>query len=135
MIAVAILAGILALPGGLREVAPLLSIPCLSLIASRRLLLGGHRRLAAIVFWGLAIPVNVLFAFFCTSAGMLSFGLVLIFLFVIMPTLAAFGATWAVLATRREGVPHHSRRLAWMWVFALMVMLGVTAWTVWPFRR
>jgi hypothetical protein len=134
MIAVAILAGVLALPGGLREVAFLLSIPCLSLIAAWRLLLGGHRRLAAIAFWGLAIPINVLFAFACAFPGMLSGGLLLIWLFVILPTLAAFGATWAELTTRRPGVPHYSCRLAWTWVIGLAVMPGVTAWTVWPFR-
>lgn len=50
-----------------------------------------------------------------------------------MPTLAGFGATWAVLATRSGVVRHPSQQLVWIWVIALAVMPGVTAWTVWPF--
>jgi hypothetical protein len=134
MIAVVIAAGLLALPGGWREVAAVLSLPCLALFAARRLLRGGHRRLAAITFWGLAIPVNVLFAALCASAGMHSFVLFVMWLFVVLPTLAVFGATWAVLATRRGKISRPRRRWAWMWVIALAVMPGVTSGTVWPFR-
>ena len=69
------------------------------------------------------------------SPGMLSASLFLLWLSVIMPTLAGFGATWAVLATRSRVVAHPSQQLAWIWVIALAVMPGVvTAWTVWPFR-
>ena len=134
MIAVAIVAGLLALPGGYREVAAVLTLPCLALYTARRLLAGGHRRLAANIFWSLAIPVNVLFAACCAYPGMISVFLIFIWLFVIMPTLVGFGATWAVLATRRAEVPRHSHQLAWMWVVVLAVMPGVTALTVWPFR-
>jgi hypothetical protein len=134
MIGVAVLAGLLALPGGLREFAAVLSLPCLALFTAWRLEVGGHRLLAAIGFWGLALPVNVLFAAFCASPGMLSVNLFIICIFVIMHTLAGFGATWAVLETRRGGDPHPLCRLAWTWVIALAVMPGVTAWTVWPFR-
>jgi hypothetical protein len=134
MVGIAITACLLALPGGLRGFAAVLSLPCLALFTAWRLELGGHRLLAAIGFWGLAIPANVLFAAFCASPGMLSVGLFVIWLFIIMPTLAGFGATWAVLETRRGGDPHPFCRLAWTWVIALAVMPGVTAWTVWPFR-
>jgi hypothetical protein len=134
MIVVAILAGLLALPDGLREVAAVLLLPCLALFSAWRLLLGGHRRLAAIGFWSLAILANVLFVAFCAFPGMLSFALFLLWLFVLLPTIAGFGATWAILATRESVVPHPSRQLAWMWVIALAVMPGVTAWTIWPFR-
>jgi hypothetical protein len=134
MIAVVIVAGLLALPGEWREVAAVLSLPCLALFAAWRLLRGGHRRLAAIAFWGPAIPVNVLFLAFCASPGMHSAGLFLMWLFVILPTLAGLGATWAVLTSRWGGLPNPWSRLAWMWVIALAVMPGVTAWTVWPVR-
>jgi hypothetical protein len=134
MIAVAILAGLFALPVGLREVAALLLIPCLALFTAWRLLVGGYRRLAAIGFWGLAIPANVLFAALCASPGMISGALFMMWLIVIMPTLAGFGATWVILATRGKLVAHPSRQLAWMTVIALAIMPGVTAWTVWPFR-
>jgi hypothetical protein len=134
MIAVVIVASLLALPGGWREVAAVLSLPCLALFVAWRLLRGGYRRLAAVAFWGPAIPVNVLFAALCASAGMHSAALFMIWLFVILPTLAAFGATWAVLATRRGAISRPARRWAWMWVIALAVMPGVTSGTVWPFR-
>jgi hypothetical protein len=58
MIAVVIVAGLLARPDELRGVAAVLSLPCLGLFTAWRLLLGGHRRLAATCFWSLAIPVN-----------------------------------------------------------------------------
>src|SRR4051794_38069791 len=100
MIGVAIVAGLLALPGGSREVAAVLSLPCLALFTAWRLLVGGHRRLATIGFWGLAILANVLFAAICTAPGMLSTALFLLWLVLILPTIAGFGATWALLATR-----------------------------------
>lgn len=134
MIGIAILAGVLALYVWLREAAAVLSLPCLALFMAWRLLVGGHRRLAAIAFWGLAIPANVLFAAVCASPGSVSTALFYLWLFVIMPTLAGFGATWAVLATRGEVAPHRSRQWAWLWVIGLVVMPGVTAWTAWPFR-
>ncbi len=134
MIGVAILAGLLALPVGLREVAALLSQPCLALFTAWRLWAGGHRRLAAIGFLSLAIPANVLFAALCVSPGMLSGALFLIWLIIILPFLAGFGAAWAVLATRGEAAPRSFGRLAWIWVILLAVTPGMTAWTVWPFR-
>jgi hypothetical protein len=134
MIAVAIVAGLLALPGGWRVAAAALSVPCLAVLAARRLFLGRSHRLAAITFWGLALPVNVLFAALSVLPGMHSFVLLLIWLFVILPTLLAFGTTWAAMSTRREGVPHPSRRWVWSCFIALAVMPGVTAWTTWPFH-
>jgi hypothetical protein len=133
-IAVVNVAGLLALPSGCREVAAVLSLSGLALFVAWRLLRGGHRRLAAVAFWGPAIPVNVLFAALCASAGMHSAALFLIWLFVILPTLAAVGATWAVVATRQEEIPRPQRRWASMWVIALAVMPGVTSGTVWPFH-
>ncbi len=134
LIAVAILAGLLALPGGLRALAAILSLPCLALFTASRLEQGEHHLLAAIGFWGLAIPVNVLFVALCADPGILSVVLFYLWLIVILPTLAGFGWTWAVLEIRRWGAPHPLWRLAWAWVIALVVMPGVTAWTVWPFR-
>ena len=134
MIAVVIVAGLLALPGGWREVAAALSVPGLAIFAARRLFLGGHHRFAAIAFWGLALPVNILFAAFSVHPGLHSMVLLLIWLFIILPTLAGFGTTWAALSKGREVVPHPWRRWAWIWVIAMAVMPGVTAGSDWPFR-
>jgi hypothetical protein len=134
MIAVVIVAGLLALPLGLRVVVAVLSLPFLALYSAGRLLEGGHRRLAAIGFWGMAIPVNVLFTVCCASPGMFSVGLFVLWLFLILPALAGFGATWALLESQWEGDAHPFCRLVWTWVIALTLMPGVTAWTDWPFR-
>jgi hypothetical protein len=134
MIAVAVAAGLLAVPGEWQMIAAVLSIPCLVVFLAWRLFRGGHRRLAAVAFWGLALPFNAVFAALCASPGLHSAGLFWIWLLVILPALAAFGATWAVLETRRGGIPPRSPRWAWMWVIALAVMPGVTSGTIWPFR-
>jgi hypothetical protein len=114
MIMVVVVAGMVALPGGWRELAAVLSLPCLAIFVVPRLLRGGDRRLAAVYFWGPEIAVNVVFAAVCASAGVQSMALFLIWPFVILPTLAAFGATWAVLglcpqAHKRQAVPGHGR--------------------------
>ena len=134
MIMVAIMAGLFALPAGWREVAAGLSLPCLALFTAWRLLLGGHRRLAAISFWSLAILANVLCAAFCVFPGSSCVVVFLLWLFILLPMIAGFGATWAILATREVVVPRPSRQLIWMLVMTLAVMPGVTAWSVWPFR-
>ncbi len=54
--------------------------------------------------------------------------------FAVLPTVAGFGATWALLATRKAGISLTARRLAWVWVIALAVMPGVTSGTSWPFQ-
>jgi hypothetical protein len=135
MIAVVIAAALLALPGGWREVAAVLLLPCLALLAARRLLVGGHRHLAAFSFWSLAVPANIVFAALCASPGRPGLPHIVLFVtwLLVLPALAGFGATWAVLMTRRAGASRHSGRLAWMWVIALAVMPGVTAATSWPF--
>lgn len=78
MIAVVFVAGLLAMPCGLRGFAAVLSLPCLALFSAGRLLDGGHRLLAAIGFWSLAIPANLLFVAFCASPGISSIGLLVI---------------------------------------------------------
>lgn len=49
-----------------------------------------------------------------------------------MPTVAAFGAAWAILATRRGEVPRRSPPSAWLSVAVLTVMPLATLWTLWP---
>jgi hypothetical protein len=134
MIAIVIVAGVLAVPDELRAIAVVTSLPCLALFTVWHHLLRGRRRLAAIGFWSLAIPANVLYVALCAFPGMLSLALLFLWLIVIMPMLAGFGAEWAVLATRPSGVALHSRPSAWIWVIVLAAMPGLTAWTVWPFR-
>ncbi len=134
MIGVAILAVVLALPKGMQGLALILSLPCLAVFATGRLLDGRHRRLAAISFWSLAASINILFAAFCALPGILSVGLFVLWLIVILPTLVGFGHAWAVLAASPKGSPQHWYQSAWMWVVILAAMPGLTAWTAWPFR-
>ncbi len=134
MIAVLIVAGVLALPLRSRWVAVVMLPLCLALFAAWFILVGRRRRLAAIAFWGLAIPVNILFAAACTVPGLLSLVLLYLWFFVVLPTLAGFGAVWAVLATWPGSVPQRSFGWAWIGVIALAVLPGVTSFTIWPFR-
>ena len=134
MIVVAIMAALLALPDGWREVAAVVSLPCLALFTAWRLLLGGHRRLAAIGFWSLSILANVLFAALCVFPESSRVALFLLWFFILLPTIAGFGATWAILVTRGVVVTRYSRQAVWILVITLAVMPGVTAWSAWPFR-
>lgn len=135
MIAAAIIAGLLALPDEWRVVAAALALPCLALVAARRLLLRGRRQLAGACFWVLAIGVNILFAVSCIAPeGYLLGLLVLVWLSTLLPTLAGFGATWATLATRDVAAARRSPSRIWLSVIALTVMPAATAWTVWPLR-
>jgi hypothetical protein len=134
MIAVAILAGLLALPDGLREVAAALSpLSCLALFTAWRLLSRGYRRLAGACFWGLAIVANVLLAAFCVVPKFESLVvLFLVWLFILLPTIAGLGSAWAILATREVAATRRVSGLAWLSVVVLSVMPGVTVWTGWP---
>lgn len=134
MLVIALIAGLLAVPREWRWFTALIALPGLALFTASRRWVGGHRRLAAISFWGLGIPANVLFAALCAFPGMHSLLLFLLWLIVALPVVAGFGAAWASLATRDGAIRRRSRRIAWAWVFALAALPGLTAGTVWPFR-
>lgn len=135
MIAIAILAGLLALPKGLGVFVIAFLFPCLSLLAARWVLLQGRRGLAAIGFWVSAILTNILFAASCVAPDIYFLAyLFLGWLFVVLPPVVGFGAIWAILATRKGATPRRAPAAAWLSVLALTVMPLATTWTLWPLR-
>jgi hypothetical protein len=133
LIAVVVIAGLLALPGRWGVLAILLFLMCLSVITARWLFLQGNRRLAAFGFWIPAILVNLLFAASCVSPEIYFLGsLTLAWLLIVMPSIAGFGITWALLAIRRGEARRRSRSVAWLSVIATSLMPVVMVWSHWP---
>lgn len=134
MAAVAAIAVLLALPTWLRLLVGVISVPCLASFSAYHLATERRRRPAGVCFWTLAIPVNVLFAVLSADPGMISVFLLFAWFVVFLPTLASFGAAWAVAATPEAAAQRSPRRGDWACVVALSVMPGVTALTAWPFH-
>ena len=135
IIAVMIIAGLLAIPAGWQVITAVISLPSLALIISWWLSLRGHRRLAAFCFWPTAVIANVAIAYYCVFPdGWFYFLIWGLSLFVILPTLLAFGVAWAFLATREAVTSRRPPSVAWLSVVALAVMPAATSWSLWPFR-
>ena len=135
MIAVMVVAGLLALPSGWRELAALIATVGITLLGSRRMLAAGRKHLAGSCFWALAISANVLYAAGCiVPSAYLPELLCLGWFFFLLPPLAGLGSAWAILAARDVTADRPRRSGAWAWVVALTLMPPATALTLWPFR-
>jgi hypothetical protein len=133
MIAVVAVAGLLSLRNVWTVVVIALSLPGLALLVARWLIFRGHRHFASAFFWVPASLTNVLYAAACIRPDVYLLGpLFLGWLFVIMPTIAAFGPAWAILATRDGAIPQRHPLLAWFSVAVLSVLPLSTLWTLWP---
>jgi hypothetical protein len=135
MVAIAITAGLLAVPKELREVVAILSIPVVSLIVAWWLVRRGRCRLAGICFWAPACIRNIDIAAESVSPeGWPSFIRIAVSLFVLLPTLLAFGVAWAYLATRKTAAARGMPWVVWLSVIVLSVMPATTAMSFWPCR-
>src|SRR5438034_9255554 len=106
MIAVVVVAGVLALPGGYGLIVLACCLPCFGVIGAQWLVFRGHRRLAALGFWTLATLTNILYVASCVAPDIyLAAPLFLGWLVIIAPTVAGLGVAWARLATREGPVP------------------------------
>jgi hypothetical protein len=133
MIAVAVAAVLLALGNVWGVIAVVLSIPCLALIGSLWLFFRGHRRVAGIVFWGLAIAINALYLVCCSAPNLyLIMPLHFASLVIAVPMIAGPGVAWVRLATREGEVPRRSGLAAGLSVFGLAMLLLLTIGTLWP---
>jgi hypothetical protein len=133
MIAIAVVAGLLALPLQLSLIIIALAIPCGAVGIARRLVYRRQLRLAAFGFWGVAIPLNFLTVLSCIAPN--SYLLIPIFLGLValgIPTIAAIGTAWALLFARQKSVSPRTRDGAGMAVFFLAVLPIVTLWSFWP---
>lgn len=133
MIAIAFLAGLLALPAEVGVIVIGLSIPCLSLIGAQWLVFRRRRRVAAYSFWVAATLTNLLAAFSCIAPNSYALIAIILGLFVTaIPSTSAFGAAWVRLLTREAWVRPRSRAAAGISVFVLAMLPILTLWTFWP---
>jgi hypothetical protein len=135
MLAIAITAGLLALPKDWREVGAVLSIPVASLVAAWWLVRRGRCRLAAICFWAPACITNsYIAAESVTPEGWPTITRILVSLFVLLPTLLAMGVAWACLATRKTPAVRGMPWVVGLSVIVLSVMPATTSMSLWPCR-
>ncbi len=108
---------------------------CLVALLSRWLVLRDRRRLATILFWSAAIPINIGYAGCCAMPTIeLTFHLWLGWSLAALPLVVTLADAWALLATR-QGTP---RGRSWILlgpcVFALAILPSITLSTLWPLR-
>jgi hypothetical protein len=135
MIAVAAVAGLLALalsPVGLVVLSGLLY---LAPIGALWWMFRGFRRLSALCFGVVGTSVNILSAGLCINLLDLG-GAVPIFLgwFWSLPVVISTGVAWAKAATRRPARQRRSPLLAWPRVLVLALLPLSMLITFWPFR-
>jgi hypothetical protein len=135
MIAVAIMAGLLALPGGLSVLGAALCFTALALYTAWRLQTRGQRRLVGFCFGSLALLTNVSYTALCIAPEFARLVLLfLVWLLVLGPSLSEFGIAWANLVARQISASPRPNGTAWLLVFALTIIPAVTVLTVWPLR-
>lgn len=139
MIAVAVSAGLLALPVRwgvfslqLGILALALSPPVLAVLYAGWLHANGHLRIAGRFFWISAIATNVLYVTSCAFPGFHVVMLVAAWFLYALPTLGGFGMAWATLTEGGGGGHQATTSRAWLAVIALTMIPLATAWTAWP---
>jgi hypothetical protein len=133
MIVIAVVAFILALPTGLGLMTIPLFIPVGALGISRWLFRGRRLRLAAYIFWGLAILINLATAFSCITPNPYALGPIFLALIAVgLPTIIALGTVWGVLFARQQSVSPLTRDGAGMAVVFVVILPIMTLWSFWP---
>lgn len=132
MIAIAVIAGLLALPEPWPITAVAFSFPCMSLRYASWLHAHGQLRMARICFWTTAILINGAYSACSVVPGIHLVLLCMAWFPIVLPTLAGFGIAWGRLASRGVGERRQSTLCLALAVFALTVMPLVTALTAWP---
>lgn len=132
LIAIAVIAGLLALPDDCRIVGFALSFPCLAIVYAQWLHAHGQLRTAGLWFWTLAIVINALYTACSAFPGIHFVLLWLAWLFLVLPILGSFGIAWARLNSEGDGEPGLSTARAGLSVFALTLLPLATIWTAWP---
>jgi hypothetical protein len=134
-LAIAVIAGVLALPSVARVLAGLLCIASLYLIAARRIVEGGtrNRPLAAGTFWAVALCVNLVAVICCLPPDYLVLGTVFLGLLLVgIPSLVAFGIAWVRLMDGEGAAPPRSVKVGGLLVFIMALLPMVTLGTFWP---
>jgi hypothetical protein len=137
MLAIAVIAGILAMAGVARVLAGLLCIASLYLIAASWIVEGGtsNRPLAAGTFWAVALCVNLIAVVCCLPPDYLVLGTVFLALLIVgIPSIVAFGVAWVRLMDGEGAVPPRSVEVGGLLVFIMALLPLVTLGTFWPLR-
>ena len=133
MIAIAIVAGLLALSTVWRWIVIVLAIPYLAWIGARWLVSRGYRRFAGYGFWGVAALTNLLAVYFCIAPRPSSYKDTCLGSVVdAIPTIAALGWAWVRLSTSHDAMARQAREAAIFSVFLLAILPILTLWTLWP---
>jgi hypothetical protein len=133
MLAVAVLAGFMAVPFDWKVIGLVVIIPTVALLGANWLFLRSRRRLAAIWFGVVATVTNLLYVVACTMpSSYLLPPLFLVWFLTFAPAIAGLGIAWAYLATRNNEPPTRSPTLAWLLVIFVTGAPLVTLCTLWP---
>jgi hypothetical protein len=133
MVTVAIVGGLLALCGRFGAIILPLGLLSFAVVGTQWVVFREKRRLAAFVFWTLAVLINLLYIASCVAPDIYLLGLLFFaWLVFLAPVIGGAGAAWARLATRVGGLPQRSVLTAWVSVIGLTLMPLVTLWTFWP---
>jgi hypothetical protein len=132
MISVAILAVLFALPAVLAVILIALYIPVAAVIGARWLVLKRMRGVAARVFWGLAVSINVAYAAACVAPDLYFLAPFYFGSVIVVPTIAAFGVAWANLATREDATPRRFESTVKVPVAFFSALPILTLSTYWP---
>jgi hypothetical protein len=133
MIAIAVMACLLALPGWTAFLMIALAVPCFAAIAAERLVFRRRLRLAAFSFWIVAMLANLLTVVYCIAADSraltpMTYGIVI----VATPTIFALGTAWGILLLRQRTLTPCAHNAARWSVFVLAVLPVFTLSTYWP---
>ena len=135
MIAVAVVAGLLAVAHSPTGLAVTFGLLYLALIGVQWWMFRGFRRLSALCFGVGAALVNILSVTLCVYLLNLG-GAFLMFIgwLVAFPTIIGTGVAWASAATRRTAKSRRSPLVAWPLVLVLTLLPLSMLLTFWPFR-
>jgi hypothetical protein len=135
MIAVALVAGVLAIMRSAAALVLSVGLLYIALIGVLWWMFRGFRRFSALCVGVVAVLTNTLCAFLCVCclgmSGIVLMSLVWLFAF---PIIVGIGTAWASSATRREARFRRSALVAWPLVVVLAALPLTMLLTHWPFR-
>jgi hypothetical protein len=134
MIAIWAMAVLCALPSIGSALLVAIFFPVIALTAAPWQFSGDHRRLAGLCFGVMGIIANVIYIKCCSYPSMYVLTVLSLGLFLIIPSILAFGVVWGMMATVEGAIPRRSMRSTWPYVFVLAVLPLLTLWTLWPFH-
>jgi hypothetical protein len=138
MLAVAAIAGFAALLlawGSFALIGLVLYVPIAALISGLWFVSRGQRKLAAFWFGAVATSINLFYFAACiTPRDEVLKALLLAWIFICIPTVAALGIPWATTATGQLAIPRRNPLFTCLLVLFIAVAPLFTVITLWPLR-